>query len=109
MGIYLAVERAWGWPLLGSYRTGVLALGVVGMAMCSLSSPARSSGWSNALVGIAAALGAAALVLVVVGLTGGSRTAFVWLSADVLVLWGVSTVRHAFVPAGRTPEVASRA
>ena len=32
--ITLAVTQGWGWPLLGSYRAGIVALALVGVPMC---------------------------------------------------------------------------
>ena len=98
--VLLAVTRGWDWPLLGSYRTGTLALGVLGQAMCAggardVMSMKKDGGYIAAM----SVLGGGALVLVIVGLITASEAAFVALWAVILGMWIVSTIRHAIQPA----------
>jgi hypothetical protein len=98
--IGLAVTGEWGWPLLGSYRSGTVALGIVGIAMCSFS------GWGTAAaterpgrgtVAVGSVLGGLALVLIVAGVIVGSELLFMALAVDTLALWLIATIRHALV------------
>ena len=101
-----AVIQGWGWPLLGSYRTGVLALGILGISMCTIGAQINEGSFGKSPYTILASLlGGGALVLIVVGLVIGSRAVFLAVASDILVLWAMATVRHAIrmkpmVPAG---------
>lgn len=97
--IALAVTREWSWPLLGTPRAAVGVLGVVGYAMCMLGIRGSKMTTAGDLVRgpfmiAASALGAIALVLVVVGLIVSSETVVVAVAADLLLLWLVATARH---------------
>src|SRR3990172_6732663 len=95
LAVTLAVTQSWGWPLLGSYRSGIGVLFVVGMAMCSTGgSSIKDASAKGTFLAVASALGAAALLLLVVGLITASETAFVLLAVDIGGLWVVSTLRH---------------
>jgi peptidoglycan/LPS O-acetylase OafA/YrhL len=108
--VLLAVTQGWDWPLLGSYRTGTLALGILGQAMCAggardVMSLKKNGGYIAAM----SVLGGGALVLVVVGLITSSEPVFVALWAVILGMWIVSTVRHAVQPTtAATPAAAHR-
>jgi hypothetical protein len=102
--ITVAVAQSWGWPLLGSYRMGVVALFIVAQPMCRTGGAAF---WTSEaikrpalvrhdpLLAVNMLLGAVATVLVVVGLVMGTRTPFLALAAVMGVLWLLTTVRHA--------------
>jgi predicted ferric reductase len=89
-----AVVNGWGWPLLGDYRAGTIALAVVGFAMCGAASDYGDVRWSHPLVIVAAALGTVALGLIVAGLIWATAELVFWLAAVIVALWFVSTVRH---------------
>lgn len=98
--VALAATQGWDWPLLGSERSAIGVLGVLGYAMC------HAAGTPNAFLSmrggyrtLASALGVVALVIVIVGLIWPSETWVVLLAADILLLWVVATVRHGVRPA----------
>ncbi len=103
VAVFLPVTRSWDWPLLGSYRMGIVALLIIGQGSCVLGGSAdaisslvdRKAHAVGAADMVAIALGGLALVLAVIGLIVGTRAPFVALVADILVLWVVSTLRHA--------------
>jgi len=92
--VALAVTNAWGWPLLGDYRAGTVALTLVGFGMCASGTAIGKASWANPFVVIATLLGVAALVLIVGGLIYATKPLFVALAATIVALWFVSTLRH---------------
>ncbi len=94
--VAFAVIGGWSWPMLGSVRAGVGVVFVIGMAMCILGSRFEADEMTKDpyLVG-ASVLGAAALVLAVIGVITGSEAVFVVLIGVTALLWVVSTTRHA--------------
>jgi hypothetical protein len=102
--ITLAVTQSWGWPLLGSYRAGIVSLLVVGVPMCLIGgyafwdSPAFNHPSlipKDPFLTVAAALGVAAAALVVVGLIAATQTLFVSLAGVIGALWIIATMHHA--------------
>jgi hypothetical protein len=102
--ITLAVTQDWGWPLLSSYRAGIVALALVGVPMCLIGgyafwdSPAFSHPrliLKDPFLTAAAALGLVAVAVLVVGLITGTQAPFVGLAAVMGVLWIVTTTHHA--------------
>ncbi len=73
-------------------RMSILALGVVGIAMCATGASNIPGGTAWSLV--LSAMGAVALVLVVGGLIMGSNIWFYLLAADIIALWLLTTLRH---------------
>lgn len=59
LAILLAATQAWSWPLLGDFRAGVVALAIVGFAMCSVGMVAGPSEFRHPLVILASGLGVA--------------------------------------------------
>jgi len=98
VAIALAVTNGWGWPLLGDYRAGTIALAVVGFAMCSAASDYSTVRWSHPLVVVSAILGVAALGLMIGGLIWATATLFVCFAVVIVALWFVTTVRHLITP-----------
>jgi hypothetical protein len=92
--IGLAVTNGWGWPLLGDYRAGTVALAIVGFGMCATGTAVGKASWTDPLVLIATLLGVVALVLIVGGLIYATAALFVALAADIVALWFVATLRH---------------
>jgi uncharacterized membrane protein YccC len=97
--VALAVLGGWGWPLLGGYRAGTIALGVIGIAMCAIGSDYSTVRGLDPFVAVAGVLGVAVLGLVIAGLIWATAALFVWLAVTILVLWLVTTVRHVITPA----------
>jgi hypothetical protein len=95
VAVALAVTRSWDWPMLGSYRAGVGALGVIGWSMCIFGSSRTKASFRGPFVVFASALGGLALVLVTVGLVTGTETPFLLLAVVIEILWLSTTLRHA--------------
>ena len=102
--ITLAVTQGWGWPLLGSYRAGIIALALVGVPMCLIGgyafwdSPAFRHPrliLKDPFLTAAAALGLVAVAVLVVGLIAGTQAPFVGLAGVMGVLWIITTTHHA--------------
>jgi hypothetical protein len=90
----LAYAKYLGWQSwVTAPRLGIAVLAVVGIAMCALGAGntiTAGSPWSIIL----SAMGGLALVLVIAGLITGSSFVFYALTADILALWLLSTIRH---------------
>lgn len=98
--VMLAVTQGWGWPLLGSYRTGTLVLFVIGQGMCvGGAGDVMTSKKGGAYVVTMSTIGVGALILMIVGLITASSVAFVSLWGVILAMWVVTTIRHAIQPA----------
>lgn len=96
---FLAAHEGWGVPLVGDSRrwtAGVILL--LGALTCGLGSPASSRGL---MMKTCATLGVAALVLAVLTIVTASLTALSLLTLDVVVLWAISTLRHALHAPGK--------
>jgi peptidoglycan/LPS O-acetylase OafA/YrhL len=93
-----AVMNDWGWPLLGDYRAGTVALAVIGVGMCAAGSDYSTVRWSHPLVILASALGVAALGLIVAGLIWATAEIFFWLAFVIVALWMTTTLRHLTTP-----------
>jgi hypothetical protein len=97
--LFAAAHEHWNVWLVGdSRRWAAAAILVVGGLTCGLGSPDRDA--ASTFLGV---LGAAAGVLGVVALATGSLTALSFLTADIVVLWAASLVRH--VARNRTPLI----
>ncbi len=96
--VALDVTNGWGWPLLGDYRAGTIALGVIGFAMCGAASDYSTVRSPNPLIILAGILGVAALGLLIGGLIWATATLFMWLAGVIVALWAVSTLRHVITP-----------
>ena len=99
----LAVTQDWGWPLLGSYRAGIIALALVGVPMCLIGgyafwdSPAFRHPQlilKDPFLTTAAALGLVAVAVLVVGLITGTQAPFVALAGVMGLLWILTTTHH---------------
>ncbi len=88
---YLATHEGWGVPLVGtSHRWATAAIALLGIFTCGLGSPGKGPAWRGP-----ATLGSIALVLTVLALATGSLTPLSLLVVDIVLLWAVSTARHA--------------
>ena len=101
----VATVQAWGWPLLGSYRSAGLVVFGVGMLTCPLAGSALRTvdDMKEPYVRFASALGVVALIALVGVLIWGTQAWFLALVIDIAVLWAIATIRHAFGHAA-TPE-----
>jgi hypothetical protein len=95
---YAATHEGWGVPLVGDSRrwaTGVIMF--LGMATCGTGS--KVSGTMLTLCGL---LGSLAVALAVLAFWTASLAPLSLLVADIVVLWALSTLRHAVhVPPAR--------
>jgi membrane-bound ClpP family serine protease len=82
-------------PLIGdSHRWAAAVILALGIATCTVGAKRVNS----ALFGV---LGGAAFVFGVLALITGSLTPLSLLVADMVVMWGLTTFRHAHNPPGR--------
>jgi hypothetical protein len=88
---FAATQEEWNVPLVGSSnRWAVVAIALLGVLTCALGSPGKDE-VSTLLAG----LGVIAFTLTLVALAFNSLTALSLLVADIVVLWALSTLRHA--------------
>jgi hypothetical protein len=99
VAVVLALTQGWGWPLLGDYRAGVIALTVVGLLMVVAGASVRTFSTVDPFLAASTLLGLAAAAVVVCGVTLASQEAFLILAAVVVALWIIATLRHAVEPA----------
>ena len=93
--VFLATHEAWNVPLVGdSHRWAAAVIMALGIGACS----AGAKRVNSALFGI---LGAAAFVFGLLALITGSLTPLSLLVADVVVMWALTTFRHAKRHPGR--------
>ena len=88
---FAATHQGWGVPLIGdSHRWAAGAIFLLGAATCGQGNPAR-----GAATKLLAGLGVTALALAVLALVTGSLTPLSLLVVDIVLLWALSTLRHA--------------
>jgi len=91
---FAATDQGWDVPLVGSsHRWAAVAITILGIATCSLGT--NRGGTATMVLSV---LGTLALALCVWAIASGSMTPLQFLVADIVVLWIVSTVRHAAHP-----------
>ena len=103
VAVTLAVTQGWAWPLLGSPRAGIVGVGILGIAMCSIGTRSEDMATKEAFVHhpgmiVGSALGAVALLLLIAGLIVGTETMLITISGVLVLLWAVATIRHAATP-----------
>lgn len=86
--------KEYNWTFLGSWRTAVGSMGVLGLLMATVDEEDFTH--FNAWGFMEWTLAVAGVGLVVAGLIVASKVLFVILAADVLALWVMSLLRHAF-------------
>ena len=91
--------RGWDVAVIDNHRLAILAMGALGLGICAFaSSPDAITKKGNYSV-LMSALGGMAFLAVIAGLISGGHV-FLWGMAGItLVLWAVTTVRHATVRA----------
>lgn len=111
VAITFAVTQGWAWPMLGSPRAGIIAVGILGVAMCSVGTRSEDMATKDAFVHhpgmiIGSALGAISLVLVIAGLIAGTEALLIGIAGVLLLLWAVATIRHAATPTATVGRLA---
>ena len=92
---FLATHEAWNVPLIGdSHRWAAAVILVLGVGACA-------TGARRVTSTLYSLLGGAAFVLGVLALITGSLTPLSLLVADLVVMWALTTVRHAHAPPGQ--------
>ena len=86
--------------MLGSTRAGIVAVGILGVAMCSIGTRSEDMATRDAFVHhpgmiVGSVLGTVALVLLIAGLIAGTEALLIILAGDLVLLWAVATIRHA--------------
>jgi hypothetical protein len=88
--VFLATHEAWNVPLVGdSHRWAAAVIMTLGIATCSVG--------ANRV----AVLGGAAFVFGVLALVTSSLTLLSLLVADMVMMWALTTFRHAHNPPGQ--------
>ena len=98
VAVGLAVTRSWDWPMLGSYRAGILVLAVVGVAACAvggMSYQAKGPSFTGRFAAISRLLHLGIATVVVIGLIRPSRGAVIVMIGIIAAQWAVATLRHA--------------
>ena len=92
----LSVLLGWGWPLLGGVRSGIVALGLVGVAACALGAPRESFYYRNPFGLMTTVIVMIALAVAIIGgLIAGTTQFLIVLMVVTAMLWVMATVRHA--------------
>lgn len=87
---FAATHEGWNvWLIGGSHRWAAGTMLVLGAFTCGLGSPGKDA--ATKMLGV---LGIAAGALAVFALVTGSLTALSLLTADIVLLWATSMVRH---------------
>ena len=92
--VYLWHVAAWEIPLLGDVRGTMLVLGVAGFAMCIVGGSTSTVTRRDVFLVPASVLGGAAALLLIAGLITGWELFVPVLTADILALWLLATVRQ---------------
>jgi hypothetical protein len=103
--VYVANVAGWATPIVSDTRGATLLLGIAGFSMCILGGSSATISRKSTFMVPASMLGGAAVVLIIAGLITGWSWIVPWLTADIVLLWAISTVRHA-IPAPQTTQQA---
>jgi hypothetical protein len=91
----LSVVQGWNWPFLSNARSGIIALGVVGLAVCGTSGWAASSfSMKDPFMIVAIVTGIVLLVAGVIGLLVNTLPYLVVVMVATVLLWIIATTRH---------------
>jgi hypothetical protein len=91
----LSVTQGWNWPFLADARAGIIALGVVGYAVCGTSGWVASGiSMKDPFMIVAIATGVVLLAAGVIGLFVNTMPYLIVMMAATVVLWLVATTRH---------------
>jgi len=94
MSLYYAMSKGIHIPLIGGYRTAIVALTIFGIAMCAFGSQTTNTTNTTIFVSIATVLGIASIVFIIYGLITGTHFAFALLTGTILLLWVIATIDH---------------
>jgi len=88
---FFATHEGWDVWLVGdSHRWAAGAIFLLGALTCGLGSPSK-----DAIAKLLAVLGTVALALAILAVVTGSLTPLSLLVVDIVLLWVISTARHA--------------
>lgn len=91
----LSVVQGWNWPFLSSPRAGIIALGVVGLAVCGTTGWAASTfSMKDPFMIVATVTGIVLLVAGVIGLFVNTLPYLVLMMGATALLWLIATTRH---------------
>lgn len=91
----LSVTQGWNWPFLSSPRAGIVALGVVGLAVCGTSGWAASEfSMRDPFMLVAIVTGIVLLGAGVIGLFANTLPYLVVMMGATGLLWLIATIRH---------------
>jgi hypothetical protein len=91
----LSVTEGWNWPFLPNARAGIIALGVVGLAVCGTSGWAASEfSMKDPFMLVAIVTGIVLLGAGVIGLFANTLPYLVVMMGATAVLWLIATTRH---------------
>ena len=103
--VFLAAHQSWDVWLIGSSgRWAAAAITLLGVVGCSLGSAAderSTEGGMSTATRFLSAVGVVTGLLAIWAIVSGSLTALSLLTLGIVVLWGGSTVRHAWRPSHR--------
>ena len=100
----LAVLGGWGWPLLGSVRTGAAVVLVLSMAMCGMGNATDSKvSMDDRYVRFMTGFGILIFGTAVVAMITAEELWLVVETAMIVGMWLVTTLRHAFVGQSHHP------
>ncbi|HTI29872.1 MAG TPA: hypothetical protein VL687_05910 [Methylomirabilota bacterium] len=95
VGILAAHTANWSVPFVENARWAALLIGGIGLLMCIVGGSEAAIVARSTYTVVAGTLGGVALLLVIAGVVTGSSLAVTLVAVDTIVLWLVSTIRHA--------------
>jgi len=101
---YAAYAAGWAIPVIDDARGATLLIGAVGLTMCIVGGSGSVIASPDAFMVPASVLGGVALLLIIAGLITGWSLAVPLLAAVTLLLWTISTVRHAMAASRMTQQ-----
>ena len=93
--VYVAYVASWAIPVVGDVRGATLVLGAVGLAMCIVGGSSSTVVRKDAFLVPLSVLGVGAFVAIAIGLITGWELIVTLLTADILLMWVLATMRHA--------------
>lgn len=93
--VYIAHVASWAIPVIGDARGATLALGAAGFAMCIVGGSTSAVVRRDAFLAPMTVLGVGAFVVIAIGLISGWELTVPLLTADILLMWVMATMRHA--------------
>jgi hypothetical protein len=91
----LSVVQGWNWPFLSNARSGIIALGVIGLAVCGTSGWVASTfSMKDPFMLVAIVAGIVLLVAGAIGLFANTLPYLVVMMAATALLWLIATTRH---------------